>query len=113
MGDIRPPEPGVIPCGGFVLSPVASKFVDMCHKSGWIQWPDFDRVTWKSSMEAVQLRDDPAMLEQATPERLCRLLIVLIRQGRFVESGLGIAFDSGLLVAILRRIAALAPSPPR
>ena len=56
----------------------------------------------------MQLRDEPGVLEDATPEQLERLLTVLIRQERFVDGALESAFESGLLVRILKRAAVLA-----
>ncbi len=106
-----PSEDGVIPFPSFHLSPVALDFVSTCHEVGWIQWPEFDWVTWTGTAEAVQLHDDPAKLERAAPQQLSRLLTVLVRQDRFVEGALGAGFDSGFLLRILRRIATLAANP--
>ena len=101
-------EAGVIELGGFNPSSVVSDFVTRCYEAGWVQWPDFDWVTWKSSAEAVHLHDDPTAIERATPEQVSRLLTVLIRQDRFAEGTLDAAYESGFLVRILRRIATLA-----
>lgn len=98
--------------GGFELSPVAEGFVSACYEAGWVQWPDFDWGTWKNSAEARQLYFDPAALETATPEQLSRLLTVLIRQERFVDGALNAAFESGVLLRILRRIAVLSAKTP-
>ncbi len=95
--------PGGMPY--YNLSPLASRFVHTCYKMGWVQ--NFDWVEWKDSPEATELLKNPKAMEEATPEQLGRMLTVLIRQDRFVEGALGRAFDSGLLTAILRRIAAL------
>ena len=98
--------------GWFEFSPVATEFVSACYEAGWVQWPDFDWGTWKNSTEARQLYFDPAALETATPEQLSRLLTVLIRQDRFVEGELNAAFQSGVLLRILRRIATLSAETP-
>ena len=98
------------------LSPVALDFVSTCYKSGWIG-KDFDGTEWegwgdwKESDEARRLRDDPGALDSATTGQLGRLLTVLIRQDRFVTGALIGAFESGLLVRILRRVAVLASRP--
>lgn len=55
----------------------------------------------------LRLRDDTSVLEQTTPEELERLLTVLFRQERFYEGTLENAYESGLLVRILRRTARL------
>ena len=99
--------PGTMP--HYVLSEKATRFVEVCYDMGWVQ-PDFDWVEWKNSDEAKQLRDDRSALEEATPGQLGHLLTVLIRQDRFVEGELGDAFESGLLLGILRRAGALVGS---
>ena len=115
-------EPGfefghVVSFAGSDLNPVASDFVDTCYKAGWIG-KDFDGtewrgwVDWKGSDEACRLRDDPGALDSATSGQIGRLLTVLIRQDRFVTGALIGAFESGLLVKILRRVAVLATRTP-
>jgi len=97
--------------GWFSPSQDALSFISACYESGWMK-PDFDWPAWAGTEEAAQLRDDPAALEQATPEQLSRLLTVVVRQDRFVEGSLGGHFESGLLVRIVRRIANLAEATP-
>ena len=65
------------------------------------------RVGWNGRvrMKSLQLRDDPAALQSATPEQLGRLLTVLIRQDRFIDGSLAGAFESAFLLEILRRVA--------
>lgn len=102
------------------LSPVAIDFEAACYEAGWI-WEDRDFdgtewrswVDWKDSDEARRLHDDPSALDSATPGQLARLLTTLIRQDRFVTGTLIEAFESGLLLKILRRVGVLAnrPSP--
>ena len=87
-------------------------FIDTCYRIGWILYPGFRWSTWITSPEAIRLHGDPAVLEQATIEQLQKLLTYLCRQDRFCEGVLDSAFKSGLLVRILRRIAALAANPP-
>ncbi len=96
--------PGGMPY--YNLSPVASRFVHTCYKMGWVL--NFDWVQWKDSPEATELLRNPEAMEAATPDQLGRLLTAIIRQDRFAEGALGAAFDSGLLTAIIRRIAVLA-----
>ena len=97
-------KPGIMPSYSF--SDDALRFIQVCTDMKWVQ--PFDWGEWKESSEAVQLRDEPGALEAATPEQLERLLTVLIRQERFVDGALESAFESGLLVGILKRAAALA-----
>ena len=96
--------------GYYSFSDVASRFIDVCYAMKWVDL-SFDWVAWKASPEALQLRDDPAVLESATPDQLQKLLTVLIRQDRFVEGALAAEFESGLLVRILRRAAVLGEDP--
>lgn len=97
--------------GWFSPSREALDFISACYELGWMK-PNFDWPTWMGTEEAARLRDDPAALEQATPEQLSRLLTVLIRQDRFSDGVLGISFESDLLVRIVRRIAELADLTP-
>ena len=85
---------------------VASKFMDAAYKHGWVMM-DFDWPVWSQSEEAYALRDDEAKLAAATPEQLWRLLTVVIRQERFAEGAVLGAFESGLILGIVRRAAAL------
>ena len=105
---VHPPAraDGVLEFPYFAFSTEASDFIRTCYEVGWVQ--EFDWPGWKSSPEAIQLRDCPAAIEEASPDQLGRLLTVLIRQDRFVEGALNGAFESGFLVRILQRIASLA-----
>jgi len=106
---IKPPskEDGVIVMPYFTSDKIAEDFVRTCYDKGWVL-NEFDWSEWMKTNEAAQLRDDSAVLEQATPEHLGRLLTVLIRQERFVEGCLQSAFESGLLLRILQRAEVLA-----
>jgi hypothetical protein len=90
----------------FVPSDPAEAFVRMAHDMGWVL-PDLDWKSWKDGAEAGELLNCPETLARATPEQLAKLLTILVRQDRFVEGSLGRVFDSGLLVAIVRRADAL------
>ena len=98
-------EPGTF--GYYSFSEDASRFIDVCYETKWVNLR-FDWGAWTNSLEALRLRDDPAALESATPDQLQNLLTVVIRQDRFVEGALASAFESGLLVSILRRAGVLA-----
>ena len=96
--------------GGYVLSDAALSFIVTANETGWMIH-DYDWPNWMESDEAIHLRNAPAAIAAATPGQLGRLLTALIRQDRFVEGALGGAYESGLLVAILRRAAVLADIP--
>ena len=88
------------------LSAEASAFMKMTYEKVWVL-KDFDWGRWMFSPEAVRLRDDPEALASAGPEQLARLLTVVVRQERFCEGSFAEAHESGLLVGIVRRAAAL------
>ena len=91
--------------------PIVDSFVEAAYSHAWVL-KAFDWPTWAQSAEARSLRDDEAAIRNATPEQLARLLTVCIRQDRFVEGALMEAFDSGLILRIVERAAALAGDPP-
>ena len=68
---------------------------------------DFDWPTWAQTPEAQRLRDDSEAIQQATVLDLARLLTVVIRSDRFAEGAVAEAVESGLVTAVLRRIAQL------
>jgi hypothetical protein len=99
------------PSGATVLpyvrySGVADGFVAAAYEHGWVL-RDFVWVTWAWTDEAQSLCEDPSQLARATPEQLLYLLTAIIRQDRFCEGALLSAFDSGLILGIVRRAAAI------
>lgn len=86
------------------LDDTAGALVQAAYADGWVL-PGFDWPEWIGTAEARALRDDPST---AGAEDLARLLTAVIRQDRFVEGALLGAFESGLMLAIIRRAAALA-----
>lgn len=88
------------------LSPVASGFVKAAYESGWVL-REFGWSEWMSTKEAMALYHDPQKLAQATTQQLAQLLTVFIRQDRFVEGGLLGDFESGHILAIVRRAVTL------
>jgi hypothetical protein len=63
---------------------------------------------WVDTAEAQTLIDDPAAMLDATPEQIAHLLTALIRSERFFEGQLEGAWQSGLFLRIVDRVAALA-----
>ena len=84
----------------------ANDLVKVLYAKGWIR-SDFDWPNWAPSPEARALRDDPAALAEATADQLAKLLTVVVRQERFSDGALLAAFDSGLILGIVRRAAAI------
>lgn len=99
-------EPGSITAPWFAPSELTSRFLEVAYRDGWVR-PDFDWGEWAATPEAQRLRDDRGALAQATVPDLARLLTVVIRSDRFVEGTLDWAIESGLVTAVLRRIAQL------
>jgi hypothetical protein len=71
----------------------------------------FDWPAWMETDEARGLLADYSRVDGATREQLFRLTTALVRGDRFGEGTLAWAFESGLLLAIVRRAAALAGAP--
>jgi hypothetical protein len=114
-GEIVPPEeiePNVFTLPYARLGDTASEFVRSVYDSGLIL-TDFDWPKWASAPRVKRMMRDEAMLLDATPQTLARLLTVCIRRGRFVEGSLLSDFQSGLILRILRRAAALLAAAQR
>ena len=104
-------EPGVFRMPFVSYDRAVDSFVEAAYQHSWIL-RDFDWPAWAQSAEAQSLRDDEAAIGVATAEQLARLLTVCIRQDRFVDGALLAAFQSGLILRIVERAAALAGDPP-
>jgi hypothetical protein len=83
------------------------RFHDLAYEDGWVR-TDVNWGDWNETPEALSLRDEPAALASATADQLAKLITVLVRQERFVEGSLKGAFDSGLVLGIVRRAGVLA-----
>lgn len=100
---VRPKtDPGTFASSWFKLNEDATRFVEDCYACGWVLG-GFDWAAWAGTREAQRLRDEPEALTQATELQLARLLTVVIRQERFVDGALGSAFETGLILGIVRR----------
>lgn len=97
-------EPGVFTMPYADYSEEASEFVQAAYEHGWVL-RNFSWGDWKQTEEAIKLRDDESALARATPQQLYQLLTVVIRQDRFCEGALLDAFESGLILRIVRRAA--------
>ncbi len=97
-----PPEPsGLIELPYYELSPEASAFVAAAHKFGWVTWMQWS--AWRGTERTRALMESPDRIGEATPDELSRLLTVYIRGNRFNDGYLKSAFDSGVIVAIVKR----------
>lgn len=97
-------EAGVIHMPWVDYDPTVLEFLRALSTNGWVV--PFD---WPSWLPGAQRLVEPGGIEEADVEALQRLLTAIVRQDRFVEGALAGAFESGLLVRILRRIRELAP----
>lgn len=86
----------------FDLPEPVRRLVRTAYDGGWVL-SDFDWLAWVGTPEARRLQEDRGALAQATPDRIARLLTVLLRRDRFAEGTLAGACRSGLLTAVLRR----------
>lgn len=94
---------------GYVYDPQVWNLVRTVDQHGWIHGDEgFQWTEWIKTDEARTLRDDPAALDQATPEQLARLITIFARQERFSDGAMLGFWRSGLLLGILRRAAELA-----
>jgi len=61
-------------------------------------------MRWMGTPAAQELRDDPGRVETASLLELAQLLTAIHRGDRFMEGNIAGAFESGLIVRIVRRI---------
>jgi hypothetical protein len=103
---VQKTESGALIMPYAVYSDVVVAFVKAAYEHGCVltgfRWPE-----WAHAAEAQGLCHDPSKLARATPEQLLRLLTATIRQDRFCEGVLLCAFETGLMLGIVRRAAAI------
>lgn len=97
-------ENGVIQMPWVEYDPQVLEFLTALSTHGWVV--PFD---WPSWLPETKRLAEPDGVEAADLESLQRLLTTIVRQDRFVEGNLASAFESGLVVRILGRIAELRP----
>jgi hypothetical protein len=95
-------EDGVIQMPWYELSEDASAFREELGRSGWLYV--FDWMAWQDEAKRLIERGG---LETASVDDIRRLFTTLVRSDRFMEGQLGWAFESGLMVRILHRLAEL------
>lgn len=105
----QPDEDGVTQLPWFSYSDDADAFRGMLGEHGWIEV--FDWRAWLDTPRGHALANDRGALAGASGEELRRLLTAIVRSDRFSEGSFAGAFESGLLLAIARRAAALLQSP--
>jgi hypothetical protein len=106
-------EDGVITLGYFDFSPRASDFIQSTYDLGLIR-PELGWPSWLQTPEARALLNEPEKVASASAEQLSNVLTALVRGDRFNDGLLARAWESGMLLAIVRRAAVLSePPPPR
>jgi len=80
--------------------------IRVAYELGWVL-PDFDWAEWARTAEAQALVRDSAAIAAADTVVLAKLLTAHLRQDRFFEGHLQWAYESGQLVAIVKRAAQL------
>ncbi|MFO1148081.1 MAG: DUF6508 domain-containing protein [Alsobacter sp.] len=91
----------------FEFSAEAKRFFDATYDLGCVDL-EFDWIAWSTTEEARSHLDDHRLIGTATPEQLRKLLTMSVRMDRYCEGSLAGDFESGLLLALMRRAAALA-----
>jgi hypothetical protein len=84
----------------FSFSPEVDEFIGALRKQGVII--PFDWRNWRK--EAARYQTNPEALETADLLTLRKLLTVHVRAERFSEGHLASVFESGYIMAILRRL---------
>jgi hypothetical protein len=105
-------EPGVFAMPFMDHAEDVIRFTEAAYTHGWVR-TDFDWREWGRSEEAISLQASPAKLSSARTQQLAQLLTLVIRQDRFVEGSLSAAFESGLILGILRRAKVLLEASER
>lgn len=88
-------------------TPITSRFHQAAYENGWVL-SDFNWMEWATSSEALGLQGSNEAIDHASASQLMKLLTVCVRSERFSEGALLQAFESGLMLAIIRRAVVLA-----
>ena len=67
----------------------------------------FDWRTWMTTDRAQAFVKDHRQVASATPDELLKLTTAIVRSDRFTEGSIAGAFESGLLLEVVRRAATL------
>lgn len=78
------------------------QFIKSLYEANLIQ--PFNWVTWKDSLNAQYLLQNPNHLNEASLEDIIKTLIVILRSDRFIGGQLKDAIEGGFITAILTRL---------
>lgn len=101
----EPGADGVMHLPWFDYSPTMLRFLSDVARAGWVQ--PFDWMAWAASPAGQAFIADPRRVAAADADDLQRLLTSIVRGDRFIEGNIAGAFESGMLVAIVRRAGVL------
>lgn len=85
---------------------VAKEFIQAANDNRWLD-TQFDWPEWAQSPEAARLIHDPCAIAAVEPKDLSRLVTVCIRRDKFSDGSLLNDFESGLILRIVQRAAAI------
>lgn len=105
----RETEPGVWTMPYYELGEEGTRFIRDIGRLGWV-YP-FDWMQWLQTPDGRRLSGSPDAVATASVADLAKLLTSIIRSERFGDGNIEGAFESGMLLAIVRRAGVLAAEP--
>ncbi len=94
----------------FDCEDVVMEFNQSLYDNGWVT-PAFDWIEWQES--AKEFVDSPKKIERADAVTIRKLFTTHSRQNRFCEGHLAAMFESGHIVALLKRLKTIREEQPR
>ncbi|MGP0059670.1 MAG: DUF6508 domain-containing protein [Beijerinckiaceae bacterium] len=96
---------------GFHFSPLGHRFHDVVYANQLVL-TDFDWAHWAHGPEGQHFSNTAGSVEAADEMDLRRLLTTIVRQERFAEGSMQGCLESGFVLRIVRRAAALFKEAP-
>jgi len=93
-------EKGIIHFPYFIEAPIVSKFLEIVYDMPIII--DFDWGAWEKGRKIA--RDEDCDFNRLDLPTKCKLITAIVRNDRFCEGALVSAFESGLILRILKSI---------
>jgi hypothetical protein len=99
--DNPPDEDGITEFPYPAYSAKAIHFGDKAYKLGWVV--NFRWSGWAATPAARFLIKNPVLVASASPDNFINLITTCVRSERLMDGALDHAFQSGLLIAIVKR----------